>query len=108
MFPAHDDLLRIAPEVILCVSGIVLMFIEPILTRARRAVFLTIGTLGAALSLAATFYPATRMGPAFSGLLLIDRFSVFVHAVVGAVALLVIIGSADYLDREGIQQGEYY
>ena len=108
MFPAHDDLLRIAPEVVLCISGIVLMLIEPFLTRARRAVFLSVATLGAALALAAIFYPATRPGPAFSGLLLVDRFSIFVHAVVGLVALLVVLGSVDYLDREGLQQGEYY
>ncbi len=108
MFPAHDDLLRIAPEVVLCVSGVILMLLEPFLTAARRAVFLTVATLGAAGALAAIFYPATRPGTAFSGLLLVDRFSVFVHVVIGLVALLVVLGSADYLDREGLQQGEYY
>ena len=30
------------------------------------------------------------------------------HVVVGLVALLVVLGSADYLDREHIQHGEYY
>jgi len=108
MLPVRDDLLRIAPEVVLCLTGIILMLIEPFLTSARRAVFLTISTFGAALALAAIYYPATRLGPAFSGLLLVDRYSVFVHALAGVVALLVILGSPDYLDREGLQQGEYY
>ena len=108
MFPARDDLLRLAPELVLCFSGIVLMLVEPFLTRARRAVLVTLATLGAGVALAATYYPATRPGPAFSGLLQVDGFSVFVHVIVGLVALLVVLGSADYLERENIQHGEYY
>ena len=108
MFPARDDIFRLAPELVLCTTGILLMLIEPFLTQARKAVLATLATLGAALALAATVYPAMRPGMAFSGLLRIDGYSVFVHAVVETVALLVIIGSADYLDREQIQQGEYY
>ena len=32
----------------------------------------------------------------------------FIHAIVGFVALLVVLGSPDYLEREDIQHGEYY
>ncbi len=108
MFPPLDDLYRVAPEVILCLSGIVLMLVEPFLRRARRAVLLPIATSGATLALLAIIYPATRPGPAFSGLLLVDSFSIFIHVIIGVVTLLVVLGSADYLDREGLQQGEYY
>jgi NADH-quinone oxidoreductase subunit N len=108
MFPARDDLLRVAPELVLCVSGIVLMLVEPFLTHARRNVLVILATLGAGAALAATYYPATRPGSAFSGLLQVDGFSVFVHVIVGLVALLVVLGSGDYLERENIQHGEYY
>src|SRR6185437_12309049 len=101
-------MLRIMPELVLCASGILLMIIEPFLARSRRAVLVTLAALGSGLALAATVYPASRPGPAFSGLLSVDAFSVFVHFVVELVAFLVIIGSADYLDREHIQHGEYY
>ncbi len=95
MFPAHDDILRLAPEIVLCVTGMVLMLIEPFLTSARKGVLATVAALGAALALAATAYPATRQGTAFSGLLRIDTYSVFVHVIVGIVVLLVI----DWLGR---------
>ncbi len=108
MFAARGDLLRVLPETILCVSGILLMLIEPFLTGARRGVLVTLATLGATAALIATIYPARHPGAAFSGLLLVDGFSVFVHVIVGLVALLVVLGSADYLEREGIQHGEYY
>ena len=89
--------------------GILLMLVEPFLTRARRTILVSLAALGSGAGagrhdLSGACIPAT----AFSGLLRIDGFSVFVHVVVEAVAFLVIIGSADYLDREHIQHGEYY
>ena len=108
MFPSYDDVLRLAPEIVLCVGGILLMLVEPFLSRARRAVLVFLAALGAGGSLVATIYPATHPGAAFSGLLRVDAFSVFVHVVVELIALLVVMGSADYLDRENIQHGEYY
>lgn len=108
MFPARDDLLRLAPEFVLCISGMVLMLVEPFLTRGRRGVLASLATLGAGLAFGAIYYPATRPGAAFSGLLQVDGFSVFIHAIVGFVALLVVLGSPDYLEREDLQHGEYY
>jgi NADH-quinone oxidoreductase subunit N len=108
MFPPRGDLLRLAPELVLCVSGILLMLVEPFLTPARRTVLPALAALGAALALAATILPATHPGMAFSGLLRVDSFSVFVHVVVEMAALLVVFGSTDYLEREHIQHGEYY
>src|SRR5260370_4888525 len=108
MFPPREDVLRVMPEIIRCLSGILLMLVEPFLMHARRNVLVTLAALGSALALVSTIYPATLPGTAFSGLLRIDGFSVFVHVLVEAVAFLVIIGSADYLDREHIQHGEYY
>jgi len=87
MFPARDDLLRLAPEFVLCISGMVLMLVEPFLTRGRRSVLASLATLG---------------------LLQVDGFSLFIHAIVGFVALLVVLGSPDYLEREDLQHGEYY
>lgn len=108
MFPPRDDILRLLPEIILCAAGILLMLLEPFLTRARRGILVSLAALGSGLALVATIYSARLPGTAFSGVLQVDSFSVFVHALVEGVAFLVVIGSADYLDREKIQHGEYY
>ncbi|HYT08003.1 MAG TPA: hypothetical protein VEL77_10165, partial [Rugosimonospora sp.] len=79
MFPPREDVLRLMPEIILCFSGILLMLVEPFLTRARRTVLVTLAALGTGLALVSTIYPAMLPGTAFSGLLRIDGFSVFVH-----------------------------
>ena len=92
-------MLRLLPEIILSLSGIVLMLVEPFLTRARRTILVSLAAMGSGLALVATIYPALHPGEAFSGLLRIDGFSVFVHVVVEAVAFLVIIGSVSFTRR---------
>ena len=47
-------------------------------------------------------------GFAYSHLISDDDFSIFLHVVIIVAAALAILGSLDYLDREGIQRGEYY
>jgi len=108
MLPVREDFLRILPGIILCLTGILVMVIEPFLSQARRAFLVSLAGGGAVLGLLATMYPSPHLGPAFSGLLRIDAFSVFFHVLIGLIALLAILASSDYLEREHIQHGEYY
>jgi NADH-quinone oxidoreductase subunit N len=108
MFPLSQDLYRLAPEIVLCATGALLMLVEPFLSSRRRRVSGVLALLGAVVSLASTFYLKALPGKAFNGLLAIDGFSFFFHVLVGTVAALVILGSADYLEREQLRGGEYY
>src|SRR5437899_756959 len=108
MFPPSQDFYRLAPEIVLCGTGALLMVVEPFLSSRRRRVSGVLALLGAVASLASTFYLKALPGKAFNGLLAIDGFSFFFHVLVGAVAALVILGSADYLEREQLRGGEYY
>ena len=108
MFAPIEDVYRLAPELVLCAFGIVVMLAEPYVSRARRGVLATLALLGAGLALAATRLAAAYPGTAFSGVMRIDSFSIFLHWVIGAVTVLVILGSTDYLERENLQRGEYY
>jgi NADH-quinone oxidoreductase subunit N len=64
--------------------------------------------LGAAAALAAVVLPMRNSGTAFSELLRVDAFSVFVHAIVGTVALLAVMAAPSYLDREALPHGEFF
>ena len=109
MFAPLDDIYRLAPELLLCAFGVLVMLVDPFLPRRRRGgISAFIALLGAGLALASVRFPAAHPGTAFSGLMRIDSFSIFLHIVVGAVAVLVILGSADYLQRENLPHGEYY
>ena len=108
MFPSNQDLMRIAPEIVLCAMGMIIMVIEPFAGRAGRRVLDVLAALGGAGALAAVWLPAHNIGDAFSHLLKVDQFSVFFHVLVGAVAFLVVLAAPSYLDREGLPHGEFF
>jgi NADH-quinone oxidoreductase subunit N len=115
MFPSAQDLMCIAPELVLCAAGVLIMVLDPFLvtdpTAARgggRRVADVLALLGSAGALAAVYFPMTHQGVAFGGLLRIDAFSVFLHLIVCGIALLVALGAPSYLDRERLAHGEFF
>jgi NADH-quinone oxidoreductase subunit N len=107
MFPPLQDLYRIAPEIVLAAFGMLVMFLTPIVPKARHGALSTIALLGAGLALAATRLTAMYSGDAYSGLFRADTFSLFVHLIVIGVAFLAILGSTSYLKREDLDAGEF-
>ncbi len=108
MFPSQADLMRLAPEIVLCAMGILIMVAEPFAGHAGRKVLDVLAAIGAAGALAAVWLPAHNTGTAFSNLLRIDPFSVFVHAIIGVSAFLVILAAPSYLERENLPHGEFF
>jgi NADH-quinone oxidoreductase subunit N len=107
------NLHRIAPEVILCFFGIVIMLLDPLVgpTRQRALGWLAfIGTLVAIFGVHLMEHVTPAGGPtgAYSDVIRADGFSVFFHLVILVAAALSILGSIDYLQEENIQKGEYY
>jgi NADH-quinone oxidoreductase subunit N len=107
MLPPPQDLYRIAPEIVLCAFGVLVMLLAPMIPKPRHFVLSIISLVGAALALAATRFPALHSGAAYSGLVRADAFSLFVHLLVIGVAFLAILGSISYLQREELDAGEF-
>ena len=106
MIPRPEDLIRVLPETIWCIFGVLLMLLQPF-TR-RRNVLNSAAILGTALGTVATLFAGSPGGSAFSGLLQMDPFSVFFHLLIGLVAFLVVLGSGPYLERENLDAAEFY
>jgi NADH-quinone oxidoreductase subunit N len=109
MIPAVDYI-RILPELVLSIFGIIVMMVDPVLpeqgSKKPLGILALVGTLAA---LAATAYQIGFYGEAFYHMVRVDTFSVFFHVVVLMVSLVVILASYDYLDVQGIKAGgEYY
>ncbi len=109
-----QDFLRIAPEIVLVATGILIMLLDPFFAGARgdsksggRRVADVLAVIGAAAACASIWFPFTHRGDAFSGLLSADSLSVFIHCIVCGVALLVALGAPSYLDREHLPHGEF-
>ncbi len=107
MFPPLQDLYRIAPEIVLCGFGMLVMLLAPVVSKARHGVLAGVALVGAALALVATFFPATHPGLAYSGLFRADSFSLFVHWIVCGAAFLAILGSIGYLKRDDLDPAEF-
>jgi NADH-quinone oxidoreductase subunit N len=103
-----DNLERLAPEIVLCFFGIIIMFVDPFVRAVHNRALGWCGFIGTLAALASVRIAAMNPGPAYSDLIRVDHFSIFVHVVVIGAAALAILGSLSYLDAEGIQRGEYY
>jgi NADH-quinone oxidoreductase subunit N len=102
------DMYRLAPELVLCGFGILIMVVDPFVPAARKKAMGWLGFFGAIAALAAVRLSSQNPGMAYQGLVRVDAFSVFLHVIVIGVAALAILGSFHYLDEERLQRGEYY
>jgi NADH-quinone oxidoreductase subunit N len=110
MTPNPDlSYVRILPELVLSVWGIIVMVIEPLLpargSHKSLGVFSFIGTL---VAMAASFYQANYPGWGWFNMIRVDEFSVFFHVLICAISAIVILASFEYLDTQQIRGGEYY
>ncbi|MBV9670314.1 MAG: NADH-quinone oxidoreductase subunit N, partial [Acidobacteriales bacterium] len=108
---AHLESIRILPEIVLSVFGIIVMLADPFLKpRASRR---PLGYVSLAGILLALFTTALQMRPEAAGngyynMVRVDAFSIFFHFVILSISLLVTVASFDYLDQQEIRVGEYY
>ncbi len=109
MLPQSGDYVRILPEIVLSVFGIIVMMMEPLLEEKKGQKILgVIALIGALAGIAATWLMAQAPGLAFWNMVQVDGFSVFFHALVIAIAGIVILSSYEYMSVQRIRAGEYY
>jgi NADH-quinone oxidoreductase subunit N len=103
------DYIRILPELVLSVFGIIIMLVDPKLPpKSNTKPLGMIALVGVLAGLAATCIQAQNYGDAFFGMVRVDAFSVFFHFVILLIALVVILVSFNYLEVQHIHSGEYY
>ncbi len=109
--PQVTDYVRILPEIVLSVFGMIIMVLDPVMDERRSQRTLGgIALLGAVAALVATLYQAQPRfwGLAFWDMVKVDPFSIFFHVVVAAVTMLAILSSYEYMEVQKIRAGEYY
>jgi NADH-quinone oxidoreductase subunit N len=109
--PPGGDYVRILPEIVLSIVGMIIMLLDPVMDeRSSQRKLGGIALIGALAGLAATLYQSQQQfwGPAFWEMVRVDAFSVFFHFVVAAVTVLIILASYEYMEVQQIRAGEYY
>ncbi len=106
----NTDLLRILPEVILVIAGILVMLVDAALPpRTLRRGLIWIAAPGTILALWASLIQL-RLDPgtAFFGAVETNAFTVFFHVLICGIVLVALLVSYDTLPRDGHHMGEYY
>jgi NADH-quinone oxidoreductase subunit N len=104
------NVLALLPEIILTLTGVLVMVAEPCLapTASRKPLgwLAILGTLAAA---AASWHQlAFGTISAFSGTIQVDAFSIFFQLLIAAVALVTLLGSLDFFEGNASHAGEYF
>src|SRR5260370_5183083 len=106
--PTNVELLRFLPEIILVSVATLLMVLEAALSRRWQRAFGHISILALAAGIVASILAYDSPGPAFSDMLVVDRFSTFFRVLVMGVGILTVLASYRFLTREGAETGEYH
>ncbi len=107
--PQAVEYIRILPEIVLSIFGIIIMLLDPLMDERRSQRTLgAVGLIGALAAIAATLYQAQYPGLGFWNMVNVDSFSVFFHFLVATVTAVVILTSYEYMEVQQIRAGEYY
>jgi NADH-quinone oxidoreductase subunit N len=107
--PPSMDYLRILPEIVLSIFGMVIMVLDPLMDEKQsRKTLGAIALAGAVAGIWATWCMARSPGVAFWNMVRVDGFSVFFHFLIIAIAAVVILISFEYMAVQQIRAGEYY
>src|SRR4051812_45630671 len=106
--PTSSEYIRILPEIILCVFGVLLMVLEAITSERQKPILGRISLLGIAFAFAANIYAYSTPGQAFQNSITVDAYGTFFRGLVLAIGALCVLTSFGYLRREQAESGEYY
>lgn len=106
MLPTSAEYFRVLPEIILTITGTLIMFFEAVLRDKRIMAPLSLAGLTGAMvaAIAANASP----GFAFHDMMVVDGFATFFRVLVIAVGMLAVFASTEYLRREAHPGGEFF
>jgi NADH-quinone oxidoreductase subunit N len=108
-----EDVRRLLPIFMASGFGILVMLVDAFVPSGRKTFVAHLGVIGGLAALMSVPVSWWYMGRSYSdmrytNLLQVDYFSIFLFAAIFSFAFLAMLGSLDYLEREGLQHGEYY
>ena len=107
--PQSVEYVRILPEIVLSLFGMLIMVLDPLVDERRSQRLLGfIALIGSVAAIASALYQSQYPGLGFWGMVKVDAFSTFFHVLITAIAAVVILSSYEYMEVQRIRAGEYY
>jgi NADH-quinone oxidoreductase subunit N len=109
IIPQGVEYIRILPELVLTIFGMLIMLLDPLMDERRSQRTLgAVALLGSLGAIAATLYQSQFPGVGFWNMVRVDTFSLFFHFLITAITAVVILSSYEYMAVQQIRAGEYY
>jgi NADH-quinone oxidoreductase subunit N len=105
---APADFSTILPLTLLTSWACVLLLVDLFIPKERKGLTALLAALGLALTLGFTLAQIGQELTGFSGMLVLDGFSIFVNALLLVSGLLGVALAYGYVKRMGLERGEYY
>ena len=102
------DFSAILPLTLLIAWACALLLIDLFLPKEQKSITALLAALGLALTLGFTLAQIGQENTAFSGMVVIDGFSIFVNSLLLVSGLLGVALAYGYVRRMGLERGEYY
>ena len=104
------DLLRILPEIVLTLTGVLIMLVDASVPRAMPRRFLgRFAAIGATLALWASMYQLRLpVGTGFYNTVETSPFTIYFHVLICGIVLVAALLAMDTLPADTHHQGEYY
>lgn len=96
------------PALMLTIAAMGSLLAQAFMPRGQAAPGAAFSLAGLGAALVAVYLLAARGGGDMGGTYVLDAFSLFLHALIIGVGLLVVLLSPGYLRATGIDRGEYY
>jgi NADH-quinone oxidoreductase subunit N len=106
--PTSVEYIRVLPEIILTLAGVLIMFLEAVLKERQKGILTPITLLGLGAALVGAIVANGNPGPAFHDMIVVDGFATFFRVLVIVVGLLAVLASTEYLRRENAGTGEFF
>ncbi|MBV9183484.1 MAG: NADH-quinone oxidoreductase subunit N [Acidobacteria bacterium] len=106
--PHGIEYVRFLPEIILTLFGIAIMMLEAAAKYEKRTWLGVISLAAMVLAFLANVWAYADSGPAFQNMIIIDGYGTFFRGLILVVGFLCVLISFSYMEREGVQSGEYY
>jgi NADH-quinone oxidoreductase subunit N len=104
----QTDFYTLLPNIVLVAWACALLLVDLFIPRQRKGLTALLAAFGLAIVMGILLAQAGREMTAFNGMVIVDGFSVFLSVLFLATGLLSIAIAYGYLQRMGIDRGEYY
>jgi NADH-quinone oxidoreductase subunit N len=107
-FPQAQDILAILPQCIVAILAMIVLLADAVAPKMSKRTLANISVVGLVVALVVQIAQQPWSSPVFQNMVVADEYARYFNIVFLIGALISVLLSVEYLEREGISHGEYY